>query len=64
MRELRLVPDKEGNIELVQAFWNRELVQPQDGVAPAVLVYADLIASIDSRNHEAAARIKKQYFGK
>ncbi|UKJ06859.1 type IV toxin-antitoxin system AbiEi family antitoxin [Solitalea lacus] len=64
MRNLRLVPDKGGEIELVEPFWNDALLL-QLGIPPTIvpplLAYTELITSIDSRNQETAARIKQQY---
>lgn len=62
MRQLRLVPDPNGEVELLKTFWDIETTQiefPQ--TVPPLLAYAELNASIDSRNRETAARIKKQY---
>jgi len=62
MKKLRLVPDPNGNVEMVEQFWqDKENDQGAEGVVPPLLAYADLLAGYDSRNHEAAERIKTQY---
>lgn len=55
MGKYRLKPDSRGQIEILDAFW-RPLVFDGSEV-PDLLIYADLIGSADSRNHEAAERI-------
>lgn len=62
MKQLHLVPDNNGEVELLKLFWNTEQTQiefPQ--TVPPLLAYADLNGSLDSRNRETAERIKKQY---
>lgn len=57
--ENRLRADPYGDIELLHKFWHFE---PQaaydDGLAPPLLVYADLMATLDTRNHDTAKRIE------
>lgn len=55
MGKLRLKPDPQGSIEILDAFWHQTFWTKIE--APALLIYADLISSADSRNHEAAERI-------
>lgn len=64
MKELQVVPDLVGNIELVEKFWN--YIDPEEKTTstltvPPLLVYADLMLTNDSRNWEVAARIKSKY---
>ncbi|MBL4678104.1 MAG: hypothetical protein JKY70_18145 [Mucilaginibacter sp.] len=62
MKKLRLVPDREGDIELLEQFWPDDENDPDaDVIVPPLLAYADLITGYDSRNHEVAERIKDQY---
>lgn len=62
MKKLRLVPDPNGNVEMIEQFWpDNDNERNADAIVPPLLVYADLIAGIDSRNHEAAERIKTDY---
>ncbi|MEI8248015.1 MAG: type IV toxin-antitoxin system AbiEi family antitoxin [Lentisphaerota bacterium] len=55
----KLRPDPNGNIEILDAFW------PEQGSALTtvhpLLIYADLIASGDSRNLETAMEIHQKY---
>jgi len=52
----RLKPDPAGNVEFLKRFWAFENDPP--GMAPAVLVYADLIATGDARCLEAAKQLE------
>jgi len=64
MRQLKLVPDPAGQVELLQQFWPDDKHQESEDLkatVPPLLVYADLITNFDSRNREAAERIKKNY---
>jgi hypothetical protein len=63
MRELRLVPDPQGKVELMDLFWNEPYFKNRDHqtVVPPLLAYAELITSLDSRNRETAERIKQKY---
>jgi len=59
---LRLRPDPTGNIELLERFW--EFPNPTEippGVAPPLLVYADLIASGEPRSLDIARMIHEKY---
>lgn len=63
IRALKLIPDRNGNIELLQQFWpddNHEYNQRPKTVPP-LLIYADLSTNYDSRNIETAERIKLKY---
>jgi hypothetical protein len=64
VRQLKLVPDPTGQVELLQQFWpDGEHPEKEElkATVPPLLVYADLITNFDSRNREAAERIKKSY---
>lgn len=67
MKYLKIVPDADGKIELLNIFWNKELVTnsefADDQIAPPIIVYADLLSSHDSRNYETAERIKEKIYG-
>lgn len=69
MKMLKLIPDTNGNIELLNIFWKSEIIDNDKNVAemqiiPPLIVYADLLGSYDSRNYETAERIKNKYFEK
>ncbi|MGH2396486.1 MAG: type IV toxin-antitoxin system AbiEi family antitoxin [bacterium] len=54
--EQRLKADPVGNVEFLKRFWEFEDDPP--GMAPAVLVYADLLATGDARCLEAAKQLE------
>ena len=53
----RLRPDPQGDVEILDAFWRLppDTVHPE--LVPPLLVYADLLATLDPRNLEAAKLI-------
>lgn len=64
MKQLRLVPDVKGNVEIMDIFWNPKKAADLNNnyqTVPPLLVYAELITSLDSRNRETAQRIKQKY---
>jgi len=65
LRELvathRLRADPNGNIEILDAFWNLPDDPAHPDVVPPILAYADLVATLDPRNLEAAKMIRKEY---
>ena len=59
VQELKLRRDPEGNIELVDLFWNtREL--PSFPTVPDALIYADLVGTADARTMEIAEALRKE----
>jgi hypothetical protein len=68
LKLLKIVPDINGNIELLNIFWNDEIAFQNSSnemqVVPPLVAYADLLASHDSRNYETAERIKQKYLEK
>jgi hypothetical protein len=64
VQEHRLRADPQGTVEILDAFWNLPEVPKKDtpqALVPALLVYADLMATLDPRNLEVAKRIREQY---
>lgn len=65
LKQLKIVPDGNGNITVLDKFWGENFLDVNESnetkVAPALVVYADLINGFDSRNQEIAERIKKKY---
>lgn len=57
----RLHADPKGNIEILDAFWKFPPDENQTDVVPPILAYADLIATLDPRNHEVAKLIRDKY---
>lgn len=60
MKDLLLVPDPKGNVQVFEKFWTDAPIQ-ETGVVPPLLAYAELENELDSRCHETALRIKKRY---
>lgn len=59
--ENRLRPDVNGDIEILEAFWAVDAQLQMNGVVPALLVYADLLATTNPRNIETARLIYDRY---
>jgi hypothetical protein len=59
--DLKLRQDKNGNIELRERFWKCENPELDKTVVPPLLVYADLMATGDTRNIEAARHLYNDY---
>jgi hypothetical protein len=57
----RLRADAQGEIEILDAFWNLTVNTDHPDVIPPILAYADLIATLDPRNIEVAKLIREQY---
>jgi len=57
----RLSRDPVGNIEILEKFWNNDDKSAYGELVHPLLVYADLIASGDPRNAEAAEKIYEQH---
>ncbi|MCG2725892.1 MAG: hypothetical protein L6420_06490 [Elusimicrobia bacterium] len=50
-----------GSVEIVEKFWDFNFDDKGKQVVPPLLVYADLIASKDPRNHEVAKIVYERY---
>jgi hypothetical protein len=50
----RLRPDPYGKIEILEKFWNLPSDPKSPEIAPAILVYTDLMMTLEPRNSEAA----------
>jgi len=61
IRNLKIIPDSNGEIEVLRPFWNENIITDIGETIPPMLAYAELHSSFDSRNREIAARIKEQY---
>jgi hypothetical protein len=56
----RMRTDPTGNVEILDTFWNFDPDKDFPDVVPAVLAYADLLATRDGRDAEAARMIYEQ----
>jgi hypothetical protein len=61
VREHRLRADPRGNVEFLEAFWNFQMKANDRDIVPPVLVYADLMATVDARNLDVAKQIRDEY---
>jgi hypothetical protein len=57
----RLKADPEGPIEILDQFWNFALDPAMPDLVPPILTYADLVATLDPRNLEAAKLVRERY---
>jgi hypothetical protein len=60
-KEHRLRADPKGNVEFLDAFWNFQMKVEDLNIVPPVLVYADLMATLDARNLNVAKQIRDEY---
>lgn len=58
MKNYRLIPDNEGEIEVFEKFWEDSETQP---TAPPILIYVDLLLEGGKRNIETAQMIFHEY---
>jgi hypothetical protein len=58
--ENKLRADPVGKIEVLTAFWDFPGNATKHDIVPPLLVYADLLATIDPRNHETARMIYEE----
>ncbi|MEM5382576.1 type IV toxin-antitoxin system AbiEi family antitoxin [Paraburkholderia phymatum] len=68
LKEARLRPSPDGEVEVLASFWREPAdfgwdTSPSLPVVHPLLVYADLIASGDSRNLSVAKHVYKRYVG-
>jgi hypothetical protein len=61
VREHRLRADPDGEVEILDTFWNFPADPGQPELVPPLLVYADLLATLDPRNLEIAKRIREEH---
>jgi hypothetical protein len=57
----KLRADINGDVEILDLFWNFQATTPAQDVVPPILAYADLMATTDGRNLEAAKMIYERY---
>ncbi|MCF8227146.1 MAG: hypothetical protein K9J30_14815 [Bacteroidales bacterium] len=56
-RNLRLIPNESGNLEILEIFWDEGYIDTLPGVVPELLIYADLVGSGVERNIQIANEI-------
>ena len=56
----RLRAEPNGNVEILEAFWKLPADPAHPDVVPPILAYADLVATLDPRNLEAAKLVREQ----
>ncbi len=56
-KKFKLIPDENGNVEILQMFWKEEDQYREYYTAPKLLVYADLISSGHERNIQIAKEL-------
>jgi hypothetical protein len=61
VKDHRLHADPQGNVEFLDAFWNFQTKADDPDIVPPVLVYADLMATVDARNLNVAKQIRDEY---
>lgn len=59
-KHIRLRPDPEGPIEILEKFWS-PAIESQPGLAPPLLVYSDLLGLLDPRVKETAQMIRENF---
>ncbi len=57
----RMKADPNGNLEVLRRFWQWEAEPSRSDVVPAILVYADLLATNEPRNLETAKLVHEQH---
>lgn len=57
----RLRADPQGNVEILDKFWNLPADPEHPEIVPPILAYTDLVASLNPRNLEVAKLIRERY---
>ena len=57
----RMKADPNGNVEVLRRFWQLEAEPSRADVVPAILVYADLLATNEPRNLDTAKLVHEQH---
>lgn len=55
--ELKLIPDTEGDVEILTMFWQDGAIEKNKNIAPTLIVLAELMSSGKERNIESAKNI-------
>jgi hypothetical protein len=59
----RMRADPQGDVKIIEAFWNFPPTETEKDTVPPLLVYADLLATGDPRAIEVAKLIQERYLG-
>ena len=59
-KQLKLVPDENGNVEIRTKFWTDEVEPAEEYLAPKLVIYADLMGTNGNRNIETAQLIMER----
>jgi len=63
IKKNNLIPSDQGDIELLKIFWNHKpFLTKENMTVPLLIVYADLMLSDSSRNHEKAGELYEKHF--
>jgi hypothetical protein len=57
----RLKADINGNVEILDVFWNTQRIHGIEDIVPPILAYADLLTTTEGRNLEAARMIYDEF---
>ncbi len=57
----RLRADPEGDVEVLDKFWTFAVDTAPPDLVPPILIYADLVATLDPRNLEVAKLVREKY---
>jgi len=59
--DFKLRADLNGDLEILDAFWDPKILAEEGDIVPPLLAYADLMATTDGRNLEAAKLIYERH---
>ena len=59
--DFKLRVDLNGDLEILDAFWDPKILAEEGDIVPPLLAYADLMATTDGRNMEAAKLIYERH---
>ncbi len=61
IRDHKFRADSEGDIEILDTFWNFPVMLNHSDVVPLILAYVDLVVMLDLCNLEVVKLIREQY---
>jgi hypothetical protein len=60
-KKFKLLPDDNGNVEILEMFWDQDHIDPNAETVHPLLAYTDLMISENERNFEGAGLIYEKY---